>query len=46
MRLALLVVLLSVAPAWAQSGKSDPPPVDFKPLLAPVLPPLVLPPNS
>ena len=46
MRLALLVVLLSVASALAQSPKSDPPPVDFKPLLAPVLPPLVLPPNS
>ena len=46
MRLALLLLLLGVAPAVAQSAKSDPPPVDFKPLIAPVLPPLVLPPNS
>ena len=46
MRLALLVLLFATAPALAQPGKSDPPPVDFKPLIAPVLPPLVLPPNS
>jgi hypothetical protein len=45
MRLALLVLLLAIAPALGQQ-KSDPPPVDFKPLIAPVLPPLVLPPNS
>jgi hypothetical protein len=45
MRLALALLLLSAAPALAQQ-KSDPPPVDFKPLIAPVLPPLVLPPNS
>lgn len=45
MRLAIAVLLLSVAPALAQQ-KSDPPPVDFKPLIQPVLPPLVLPPNS
>jgi hypothetical protein len=45
MRLALAVLLLSATPALAQQ-KSDPPPVDFKPLIAPVLPPLVLPPNS
>jgi hypothetical protein len=45
MRLALLLLLLTTAPALAQQ-KSDPPPVDFKPLIAPVLPPLVLPPNS
>ena len=45
MRLALLVLLFATAPALAQQ-KSDPPPVDFKPLIAPVLPPLVLPPNS
>jgi hypothetical protein len=38
--------LLSVAPALAQPAKSDPPPVDFKPLISPVLPPLVLPPSS
>jgi len=46
MRLALLVLLLSAAPVMAQQGKSDPPPVDFKPLVSPILPPLVLPPNS
>ena len=46
MRLALLVFLLATASALAQQSKSDPPPVDFKPLIAPVLPPLVLPPNS
>ena len=45
MRLALAVLLLTAAPALAQQ-KSDPPPVDFKPLIQPVLPPLVLPPNS
>lgn len=40
--------LLAFAPgsALAQSAKSDPPPADFKPLLSPILPPLVLPPNS
>ncbi len=45
---ALLVVCAALAPtpALAQSAKSDPPPVDFKPLLSPILPPLVLPPNS
>jgi hypothetical protein len=44
----LLCAALSIvaAPALAQSGKSDPPPVDFKPLVSPILPPLVLPPNS
>jgi hypothetical protein len=47
MRLASLVLVLTAAsPAFAQSGKSDPPPVDFKPLVSPILPPLVLPPNS
>ncbi len=45
MRLALAVLLLSLTPALAQQ-KSDPPPVDFKPLISPVLPPLMLPPNS
>lgn len=45
---ALLAVcaVLVASPALAQSAKSDPPPVDFKPLLSPILPPLVLPPNS
>jgi hypothetical protein len=43
--LALCAALAVAAPALAQQ-KSDPPPVDFKPLIAPVLPPLVLPPNS
>jgi hypothetical protein len=44
----LLCAALSIvaAPALAQSQKSDPPPVDFKPLVSPFLPPLVLPPNS
>ena len=48
MRLALLVLLLAATPvgALAQPAKSDPPPVDFKPLISPILPPLVLPPNS
>ena len=39
-------LLMAAAPALAQSAKSDPPPVDFKPLVSPLLPPLVLPPNS
>ena len=45
---ALLALCAAVAatPALAQSVKSDPPPADFKPLLSPILPPLVLPPNS
>jgi hypothetical protein len=43
---ALLVLGLLGSPALAQSAKSDPPAVDFKPLIQPVLPPLVLPPNS
>ena len=38
--------LIIAAPVLAQSTKSDPPPVDFKPLVSPILPPLVLPPNS
>jgi hypothetical protein len=39
--------LLAASPALAQSTKSsDPPPADFKPLLQPLLPPLVLPPTS
>jgi len=38
MRLALAVLLLGLTPALAQQ-KSDPPPVDFKPLITPVLPP-------
>ena len=39
--------LLAAAPAFAQSSKSsEPPPADFKPLIQPILPPLVLPPNS
>src|SRR3954470_6398749 len=46
MRLALLVLLLATEPPLAQQGKSDPPAVDFKPLVSPTLPPLVLPPNS
>ena len=44
--LVLCAVGFGAPPALAQSAKSDPPPVDFKPLIAPVLPPLVLPPNS
>jgi len=44
--LALAVLPLTAAPALAQATKSDPPPVDFKPLISPVLPPLILPPNS
>lgn len=39
-------VAMAATPALAQSQKSDPPPVDFKPLIQPILPPLVLPPNS
>jgi hypothetical protein len=48
LKAALLGVALAAlaAPALAQSAKSDPPPADFKPLLSPILPPLVLPPNS
>ena len=43
----LCTALLAATSAFAQSGKSsDPPPADFKPLLQPLLPPLVLPPNS
>ncbi|MEJ0077025.1 MAG: hypothetical protein WDO17_16580 [Alphaproteobacteria bacterium] len=43
----LCAALLAAAPAFAQSGKSsDPPLADFKPLIQPILPPLVLPPNS
>ena len=43
----LCAALLTAAPAFAQSSKSsDPPPADFKPLVSPFLPPLVLPPNS
>jgi hypothetical protein len=38
--------LIAAAPALAQSTRSDPPAVDFKPLIQPILPPLVLPPNS
>jgi hypothetical protein len=46
MRLALLLLPLAAAPAFAQSTKSsDPPPADFKPLVQPLLPPL-LPPTS
>ena len=44
--LAFCPVLAGASAALAQPTKSDPPPVDFKPLIAPVLPPLVLPPNS
>ena len=44
--IAALCVLLAATPAFAQAQKSDPPPVDFKPLVAPILPPLVLPPHS
>ena len=44
--LALCALLAGATAALAQSAKSDPPPVDFKPLLSPVLPPLLLPPNS
>ena len=44
--LLALCAALAATPALAQSTKSDPPPVDFKPLLSPLLPPLVLPPNS
>jgi hypothetical protein len=44
--LAFCTVLLAMpGAALAQSAKSDPP-VDFKPLVSPILPPLVLPPNS
>ena len=49
LRLFLLLcaaLAMAAAPALAQSAKSDPPPVDFKPLISPILPPLVLPPNS
>jgi hypothetical protein len=42
----LCTTLLAAAPALAQSKSSDPPPADFKPLIQPILPPLVLPPNS
>ena len=42
----LCTALLATVPALAQSSKSDPPQVDFKPLISPILPPLVLPPNS
>jgi hypothetical protein len=44
----LCAALLALAPgsAFAQSAKSDPPPADFKPFVAPILPPFVLPPNS
>jgi len=42
----LCTALLAAAPALAQSTKSDPPPADFKPLIQPILRPLVLPPNS
>ena len=44
----LCAALLAFAPgsAFAQPAKSDPPQVDFKPLISPVLPPLVLPPHS
>jgi hypothetical protein len=44
--LLALGATLATTPALAQSAKSDPPPADFKPLLSPLLPPLVLPPNS
>jgi len=41
------MALLAAAPSFAQSSKSsDPPPADFKPPIQPLLPPLVLPPNS
>jgi hypothetical protein len=43
---ALCAILALPSTALAQPAKSDPPPVDFKPLLSPILPPLVLPPNS
>jgi hypothetical protein len=46
MRLALVFLLAAAAPAFAQSSKSDPPAADFKPLVQPLLPPLLLPPNS
>jgi hypothetical protein len=48
LRKAILIgaALLAAAPAFAQSKSSDPPPADFKPLIQPILPPLVLPPNS
>ena len=48
LRTAMLscAILLAAVPAFAQSKSSDPPPADFKPLLQPILPPLVLPPNS
>ena len=39
--------LFASTPAFAQSAKSsDPPPADFKPLIQPILPPLILPPSS
>ena len=44
--LGVALAALAAAPALAQSTKSDPPPVDFTPQLSPVLPPLLLPPNS
>jgi len=45
-RTALVCAALASTPALAQPATSDPPPVDFKPLLSPILPPLLLPPNS
>jgi hypothetical protein len=47
MRLALVFLLAAVVPGVAQSSKSEPPAADFKPLVQPLLPPLLLlPPNS
>lgn len=44
----LCAALLAIAAgsAFAQPAKSDPPPVDFKPFVTPILPPFVLPPHS
>lgn len=44
--MCICTALLTAAPAVAQSKSSDPPPADFKPLIQPILPPLVLPPSS
>jgi len=43
---ALFALLASAAPSFAQTQKSDPPAADFKPLIAPVLPPNFFPRNS
>ena len=48
LRTAMLTgaAVCAATPAVGQSKSPDPPRADFKPLLQPILPPLVLPPNS